>query len=554
MQEVGPTRSARWELAALAALGALAFVVRVRRLPVSWNYWALDYVSYAYRHRELLRDGKPAWTEPMGLHPGAWAQGVALWMAGGGSVRGLYALSLACSLGALVLGAWTLRRWGRTPALAFALLFALSPYQAHYGLELNNYPLLLLGTSLLVAGLLRPGRCLVFPGALLALNAHLFGWVLAGAALLARRDRRTAGSVGLAALLAAPAWLGLLSRRGGTDAFHNERPAELAATLWAAAERFSPGWSLLLYGAAVGLGGSRALRSPQRRGAALTLLALGGSAAAVTVVFGWLGVAFLAQTPYWLPTSLCLLLVAALGLAGPGRGRIALALLLAASWAPGAARALHPRPQHGVLGRLVPGIEQPPGPLPAWTFGAAGPPGPRVATDEEDAPEAWWARRPRPGLDGPRVVAGLVPDVAGIRAEVLRRHGEGDVLVLLSDTAFDNDQPRFSDPLFGLVRPHEVGDWTSMGAESSPFTFAFGGGALHVRAHSCLRGGAHEAALTRVVRAWLAEGRTVRLIWTRLDPLVVPPDPRDLRAAVSDAATWQQEELEGLPLLTISPR
>lgn len=501
---------------ALLALLALAAAVRWGRMPVAWDYWAVDYVSYPYPFRLDLADGSLPWTRLSGLHPGQHALLSAGILAGGGTIRELMALAIGLSVASIAAGAlWLRSRAGALAGLAFAGLAALSPYQAHYGLELNNYPLLLAGaacTTVVFATAWqrpRPSRWMLL--ALLAstavtLHAHL-GAVplvaLLGVLALAGRRWWLAGALGGATALAAPVLLAAwrLSELGTT--FHNE-PVPIDALpgrlfeIWSL--RFGGPVALTCVGAATVLGIALALSARRSRGPALLLLALAAAGSGGIVAGVVRGAAFVEQTPYWLHVSWCSLALLALGIGVAGRWpRLVLALLLV-PWLLGAGwRALLP-----AAAAPVPEELDEPGELASWI-------------DDSFAP--------------------------------------GDVLVYLWDVRYLNDDPNGRDPLFAAIRPGELGDWLARDRPFPGYCHEYRGGEACFVNSTCTRGDEQEAALRAALDLWLSEGRRIRLVVAWSYPRRGTFEPAGLRGRVEAAGgRWRDGWAHRTRVVRIEPR
>ena len=552
-------RSSAWLLIALLAL---AVAVRLGRVPLAWNYWAIDYLSYPLAHRDELAHGHVAWTRLTGLHPGLWSLIMATSGVLGGGVRAAWAFSLLCSVGSIaVAAAWLHRRAGPAAAALATALLALSPLHAHYGLELNNYPLYLLGSAVLAAGLdrgLRRDRVgLAFLGALLCLHGHLAGHALVGAALLlalARRRGRLIGALLAAEALASPILFAALRHRAAAGTFHNERPAaaELLSELlrlWP--ERFAPTISVAALTLAVLWLTGRALRDRERRDSALVLATLAVAGLAATGIGLLSGAAFVAQTPYWLQPSWALLTGAALGVVGLSRAQIVgLAALLTVWLVPAAERAWKPtddlHPQVGVIEpprwRTLP-LEAirhaPPAAPPGPAWAARGFPA-HLQNREPGVSGTWWQQALIPGREGPRVRSLPPSSPDGLRAWLEQEHR--DVLLWIWEPAFANDDPRGWDPLFVALKPSEFGDLRPVDEPWPGFCRDWRGGAACFLNRASLRGGEFEAELRAALRGWIDAGTTVDLVFANLDPQQVPPDPRRLRQAVAEiGGTWTDE-------------
>lgn len=123
-----------------------AMALRLLRLPLRFNQIAFAYTAYYEPWQAaFVQDPFRGWLHFVGLHPPLYSALVSGWMALVGAPLGPLLLSGVCSslaVGLLFLLGRTLEglRLGRT----LALLGLGSVYLLHYGLELNNYPLLLL--------------------------------------------------------------------------------------------------------------------------------------------------------------------------------------------------------------------------------------------------------------------------------------------------------------------------------------------------------------------------------------------------------------------------
>ena len=500
---------------ALLALLAVAVAVRWGRMPVAWDYWAVDYVSYPYPFRLDLGDGSLPWTRLSGLHPGQHSLITAGILAAGGTLRELFVLAVGLSVASIALGAlWLRSRAGALAGLSFAALAALSPYQAHYGMELNNYPLLLAGAAATTvafgAAWPRPDRSRWLAVALLlsatvALHAHL-GAVpliaLLGVVALAGRRWSLAGALAAATALAGPVLVAAWRMREVGTTFHNEPvPLELLPQrlfeVWSL--RFGGPVALTCIGAATALALVLALSDRRSRGPALLLtgVALAGSAGTVAGMVR--GAAFVGQTPYWVHVSWCSLAVLALGIGAAGRWPRLMLCVLLLPWLLGAGwRALLP--------------------------GAAAP----APSDLGEPQElATW-------IDG--------------------SFAAGDVLVYLWDVRYLNDEPTGRDPLFAAVRPGELGDWLPRDRPFPGYCHEYRGGDACFVNSTCTRGDEQEAALRSALRLWLGEGRRVHLVVAWSDPARGTFEPAALRGAVeADGARWRDGWAHRTRVVRIEP-
>jgi hypothetical protein len=512
----------------LAALLVLAAALRLARLADAWNYWAVDYASYAWPLRVALEEGRLPWTSLVGFHPPQLAILQALLMQAGAGLPGLFGLALACSVLSIAVGAIALRgalprgdAAGATAGLVFAATMAVAPHGVHYGLELNNYPFWALGGALATGAAARAvrdeaaGRAATWKGTaglLAAAAVYLHGHFMAlpelaalGLAALLTRRWRVAGALFAAAVLAAPLLVASLEMRSDSAAFHNEavslaaQPARLLE-LWTA--RYAPGWALGLGGIAAALGAALALRD--RRSRPLASLLLGALTCELTFLAWGFGTGALAifQAPYWLRPAFCGFGLLALGLAvAPGRGlRVAVGSLLVLSLLPSLPR---------TLGALAPRGE---------TEGAA----------------------------------------AEIRAFVDARFRAGDVLLWYVEPALLNDEPRGRDPAFAALRLSDLDDWILSpppgdGADPLPpsgYGFRFRNGDLCFAIRGLRADSPESGRLEPAILGWLAEDRRVHLLLAGLDPARPAPDLAPLVAAArARGAVVEEATVGGAPWL-----
>ena len=211
----------------LIGLVAVAAALQASRLVFRWNQISLAYAAYFVEQRRIIEaDGwEHAITTFVGLHPPAYTLLALGLIAASAPPLLWHGLSGLFSVVAVPAPARAER--GVAHALWAAVLLAVSPYRVAYGLELNNYPLLVLTTALQLAAFARWSaapdrrRLLVGTTALLVWT-HALGVLLPAAQLLAvlitpsaRPLRRSlATSLAWVALLCVPlvpGYLGALS-------------------------------------------------------------------------------------------------------------------------------------------------------------------------------------------------------------------------------------------------------------------------------------------------------------------------------------------------------
>lgn len=258
-----------WGLAGLTLLAAL---LQASRLPFRWNGITVAYASYfkEYLHTVQVDGPLAALTTFVGLHPpgysllfgGMLALGASplIWMATSGA---LSVASVPVIFGAARTG------WGRAgpAALAAAAVLAVSPHRNAYGLEINNYPLLIFATALQLWAWgawatreepsRRPSRLDLAYGAAtaLALYSHVLAIVLPAsqlAALLLQEGGRARlrRFMAVQAVAAIPCLTLLPAIAGGASGPPMNEPAGLLGALKAAAYGFPT-----RYGAAAGAAG-----------------------------------------------------------------------------------------------------------------------------------------------------------------------------------------------------------------------------------------------------------------------------------------------------------
>jgi hypothetical protein len=519
-----------WPL--LALTGAIGLALRLAHFEEVWTYWSLDYLSYYGPLRDDLGAGLWPWTRLVGLHPPQHGLIVAMMMASGASVAQVIWLSVAFSLAATGLAALTLRQLGAPGGgLVAAAALALSPYQVHYGVELNNYPVFLFGGAALIWAAVRlvvrdtdnKGDLVLLGGAaLVTLHGHAAGAALVGTLLLlflVTWRPRPALALGAALLLFAPVAASMLAMLAGESTFHNAQLPwdEVQLGLHRAwVGRFG---SVLGLDAAVlltllGLGLGMANGDSASRGWTLAGAALLGTSVAAVFAGIWSGAAQVGQTPYWVVASWLAWVLVGWGWSSAGvRGRV-------------------------VLGAL----------LGCWLV-SAGLPGTAGSSKSVDL-----------SVDSGDIV--LTPLASARSAAELRTHLErgtapGDAVVYLWEPQFLNDSPGGRDPLFGVFAPSEIGDWLGREAPCRNYGFHWMDRSLCVVPASGLRGGEHEERLAADILAWLEGGVTVHLIQAGLDPGKAPPRPEGLVGRVreeADTAHWSESRPGGVRVMRVERR
>ncbi len=512
-----------WPL--LGVLLVAAAAIRWGRMPVAWSYWAIDYVAYTHGHWLALSEGELPWTRLVRLHPGQYALLFAVLMKAGLSLKALFAIPLLASTACIALGAvWLRRAVSPGAGLLFAGLMTVSPYQAHYGLELNNYPLYqLFGAGVLVAAWAAwgsPSRWrLIALGAAVAaaLHGHFFAALpiaVLGAAALVTRRWWVALAVGAGFAAAAPIFVAALALPGDPETYSApaERGTQLIRESWLAwVDRFGPPRALVAVALVLAMAIAGALRRPRRRPLALLL---GGTLLLLIVqnYAGFLGGAVrIFQTPYWILPSWCAFALIAVGIESWRLrwSRVLLLIVLMPWFVPAVQRALEP-------------TRAGPGQVVTWS-----------ATGGHEAIES-----PSPAL---------LRHYLGTRVE------PGDAVVYLWDPWFINDQPHRWDPLFAALPPGSLGPFAD-GGPYPGYTHRAGEATVTFVNSVSMRGGGTEAALREALGQWLAAGRRVHLVLAFVDPELPAPDPAGLRVLVAGAgATWTEHEVEGLRIVVIDP-
>jgi hypothetical protein len=468
----------------LAAPILLAFAVGLQRAHLTevWSTWMLDYARYARPHWLALRaDGWP-FLDLVGMHPPLWASLAAGLGVLGVSLRGLIAVSMGAWLVSAVLGAVLLRRAaGPLAAAVFLALIAVSPLQVHYATELNNYPLLQLGTAALVVATAAawdrptPGRLAAVAGSVgIGLWAHfaLAPLVLAlGVCAVATRRARLAGAVVGGLVLAAPILLRATALFGEGQTFHNQAVSldwmpETLCKVWRGRFGTPRGMASALLG--LGVGTTLAARLPGTRRAAVLLMA------ALAVATTWVlagftsGAAAYWQTPYWVGPSWLAAALLALGVAAATARQRVLLVVVLLPWA----------------GEVV-----------AWHV---------------SPPPDWPLDRPADPLG-----AAAVRDALVSRADPAR----GDVLVY-AWPGFDNDQPRLRDPHFAPLR---AGDLTPFVADGPLAVASAGWGSGRLVTPGPLTT-ERTAEVVDAVALWVEGGRVVHVVQPDWSPGEVPAD------------------------------
>ncbi|MDP7112734.1 MAG: hypothetical protein QGH45_12260, partial [Myxococcota bacterium] len=498
-------------------------LIRWARLPVAWSYWAVDYVAYTHGHWLELGQGELPWARLVRLHPGQYALLFALMLEAGLSLRALFWIPILASAGSIAIGAiWLRQAVSPVTGLLFAGLMAVSPYQAHYGLELNNYPLFqLFGAAVLVAAWSawnHPTRWrLLALGAAVAaaLHGHFFAALpialLGGAALITRRWW-VALAVGAGVAVAAPIFVSALSLPGDPETYSApaERGSQLVKESWLAwVDRFGPPRALAAIGLALLLAVAGTLRRPRRRPLGLLL---GGILLLLIAqnYAGFLGGAVrIFQTPYWiLPSWIAFALIAVGVEAWRIRwSRLVLLVVLLPWLVPAGLRAIHPT--------------------------AAGP-GTAVSWSDGEG-----HRELEPGT------------AADLRDYTQTRVASGDAVVYLWDPWFINDQPHRWDPLFAAFPPGELGPF----ADDDPYpgyTHRRGDTTVSFVNDTSLRGGAPEATLREALVHWLEAGRRVHLILAHVDPALPPAKTEGLRSWIlGRGSAWIPIDVGGVTVIQI---
>lgn len=327
-----------WLLMAWLLVGA--FWLRWQRFPMRFNQISFAYAAY-YEPWQAAAGADPlrGWLHFVGLHPPLYSALVTLVLDAGGGLWGAQLLSgLFSTLGvAGVYAAGRVAGLGRVSAGGTAALATVAVYLLHYGLELNNYPLLfcisswLLTASLHLSQTPSPRAHLLFVGALvMGVYTHMLmiplGFLLLLSLLLvlvqrygvgrtlwkARALRSWLWSCLFVTLLCLPLLRPILEKAGQGSTFQNEAAALstllLEGTL-AFARRFGgvPLGGLLTVWLLLGM--TRWVRT-RRYWSGLLVLGAYVLMTGVIVLLMRLGIAASHQLPYFLVAAPGLLLLA----------------------------------------------------------------------------------------------------------------------------------------------------------------------------------------------------------------------------------------------------
>jgi hypothetical protein len=490
----------------LLAILAIAAWLRWGRLELRFNQITFAYAAYfePYLAAWQAHDVRRLLTTFIGLHPPLYSAMHAALYTVWGAPAGFHLLSGALSVTAVWV-TFLLGRsaYGHTAGLAAAALLAVSTYHLHYGLEVNNYPLLVLTSALsqraFLRALERPGRretCLWALTAAAALYTHALAALLVAlnalAFLAVHRGRHlkpllaASGSILLICLpLAAPVIE--LTRRGST--YHNEALAWGA--LWTLVVRgmsfrFGPPALVGLLMLAAGIGLVRGLRRPAERPASL---ALGLSLLAAPIILGLsrAGIAAAHQYPYYLLVLPSFLVLAARGFTS-GRS---------------APPALAP----------VPALRLTAGPL-ALTL----------------AVTAGWEMARAEQLEADRAVARFSGQAHAVKVALIEARA-GDVLWLIAPALYPDDDKRAVDPVYQALpawstcRYHQPRDLRFEFVDYSygqPVTC----GDLTLYTFTDVYG----SSMTRLLRYERSQGHTVRIVL--YDVETTPDYPARLEAVL----------------------
>jgi hypothetical protein len=244
------------------------------RLPFRWNAISIAYASYfkEYIHVLKVEGNSAAFTTFVGLHPPGYSMLFVAMVSAGVAplvwhvVSGVLSVSAVPAVWAAARAGW--KRSAAPAALAAAAVLAISPHRNAYGLEPNNYPLLVFVTGLQLWAFSawaaddegRRRRDLALAGAtVLALFTHVLAIALPASQLLALllhpEGRRRILRFGLAQSAAALPCLALLPAilsSGGEPPIN--AAAGIGAALHAAVIGFPTRYASPLGAAAVGAG------------------------------------------------------------------------------------------------------------------------------------------------------------------------------------------------------------------------------------------------------------------------------------------------------------
>jgi len=516
-----PNGPDRWFWPVLAVLVATAAAIRWGRLPVVWDYWAIDYLSYTYYHWADLSDGRFPWTRLIGMHPGQYALGMTLLLKLCDSLRTLMWLPVLASCASVVVGALWVRRQTTTAAgLLFGLLMTVSPYQAHYGIELNNYPLFLLVGSLLVVVTWacwyapRTPR-LVALGAVVAAAPHAHFFMLPmlavlGCVVVATRRWRMLAAMAIGAIPTLPVLVAAATLPGEPASYMGSVAADLLfeESLAAWVGRFGTGHALLGVLLATSVGAISALRHRPTRRAAALLVAVIATLAVVNYIGFVTGAARIFQTPYWVLPSWCAFALIALGCGAGLRAIPAVIVLVLAVWfAESGHRAALPR------------------------------------SAAEARVGVWTA-------DGVELLANP-PDPGELVGYLDEHLAPGHVVLYLWDAMYINDEPHRYDPLFAAFPPGEVGAWDPESVHTG-FGYRFRRGTVYFHNSVPLRGDERETSLAEAIHEWLAEGRPIHVVIGSVDPELPAPDATAMQELVRRCGgTWREIRQGDVRLIAI---
>lgn len=318
--------------------------LQASRLPFRWGPIPVAYASYfkEYRHAIEVEGWHAALTTFVGLHPPAYSLVFLSMMALAVAPLAWLVTSGVFSVSSVaVVWAVAKRGWGAgvgAAAAGAAFVLAISPHRNAYGLEPNNYPMLVLTTSLQllafaawvgrdggeaadvsgcgagIAAAARAGRLArdlaLAAGTVLALYTHVLSITLPAAELLAllpRRGRKLLPRFAVVQAIAALPCLPLLPAilEGGSSPPMNAPPglaAAAAAVLLRFPTRYGSTAGTLLVAAALVLGAMEVLRGGDRRGPRTIPLSWLIHATLTLLLVGWMvsaGIAADHQFPYY---------------------------------------------------------------------------------------------------------------------------------------------------------------------------------------------------------------------------------------------------------------
>ena len=341
MRTLNPARAA----GVLLGLLALAALLQWSRFPFRWTQITLAYGAYVAEWRHAVSTGPwhAAATTWVGLHPPSYAWLLDALLRLGAPPALWHAASGLFSVGSvLVLGLLGFRGLGvRGAALVGAAVYALSPHRTAYGLEILNYPLLMLAVVLQMAAFARwadqGGRR---GAALLGIASLALAWIhllalalpLSQALTLLWRRRERLGPFlrlqALAALGALPLVPGFVEAAGEPINSAAGFGAVLRHALVDLPGRYGPAWAGW---AVAGLAALGAVGVVRRRELVPTswVLQAGVSAAAIALAMS-ASQASVEQFQYWvLPLAPVALLAGAAFVGRAGNQGLAAVLLLA---------------------------------------------------------------------------------------------------------------------------------------------------------------------------------------------------------------------------------